>query len=311
MTEFDTDTANFLEAATVPDGQPLRSLSITDARRVVAGMAAPRSAEGDGIDAIDRMAGRVPVRIYRPAGPGTPSATVLLLHGGGWALGSIDTHDAMARTIAERAQACVVSVDYRLAPEHPFPAGFDDCCEALHWADESRAALGGADTPLVVIGDSAGGNLAAAICQWARDTNGPRVDLQILLYPVLDADPESDFGSRTAHGDDARLLSRKDLAWFADMYLTDGHDRSDPYVSPLRAKTLEGLPRALIITAGFDLLCDEGRAYHDALIAAGSASDYHCFDGTIHGFASFPDQIAAGSEALALIAATIRGSQDC
>ena len=138
------------------------------------------------------------------------------------------TKQTMTRTIAECAQACVVSVDYRLAPEHPFPAGFDDCCEALRWADESRAALGGATAPLVVVGDCAGGSLAAVICQRARDTNGPRVDLQILLYPVLDADPESDFGSRAAQGDDARLLSGKDLAWFADMHLADSHDPSDP-----------------------------------------------------------------------------------
>lgn len=307
---LDTDTAAFLAATSAVGAPPLRSLSVEDARLVLNRMAGSLPKRIEGVDAVDHQVGGTPVRIYRPARPGKTCATVLLFHGGGWALGSIETHDAMAREIAARANACVVSVAYRLAPEYPFPAGFDDCCTVARWADDRRAELGGFDAPLVVLGDSAGGNLAAAVSLWARDGGGPRIDLQILLYPVLDADPESDFASRTAHGDDPRLLSRQDMAWFSEMYLADGQDPSNPYVSPLRAGNLGGLPRALIITAGFDLLCDEGRAYHDGLIAAGSASTYHCFEGTIHGFVSFPDNISAGNEALALVAETIHNSQN-
>jgi acetyl esterase len=306
---LDSDTVAFLAATHAAGATPLRSLSVADARRAIDRMAGSPPLHIDGVKTVDQQVAGIPVRIYRPAPPGATRATVLLFHGGGWALGNVETHDAMAREIALRANACVISVEYRLAPENPFPAGFDDCCSVVRWADDCRTELGGLDVPLVVLGDSAGGNLAAAVSLWARDNSGPRIDLQILLYPVLDADSESNFESRTTHGDDARLLSRKDLAWFSEMYLADGRDLSNPYVSPLRAENLGGLPRALIITAGFDLLCDEGRAYHDGLIAAGSASVYCCFEGTIHGFVSFPDHIAAGNEALALLAATIRSAQ--
>lgn len=302
---LDSDTAAFLAAARAADAPPLRSLSVADARRAIDHMAGSSPTHIDGVKSVDQQVAEIPVRIYRPAPPIAPRATVILFHGGGWALGSIETHDAMARAIAARANACVISVEYRLAPENPFPAGFDDCCAVVRWADAGRAGLGGLDAPLVVLGDSAGGNLAAAVSLWARDSSGPSIDLQILLYPVLDADPESDFASRTAHGDDPRLLSRQDMAWFSEMYLANGQDPSNPYVSPLRARNLGGLPRTLIITAGFDLLRDEGRAYHDRLIAAGSASTYRCFEGTIHGFVSFPDHIAAGKEALSLVAETI------
>ncbi|WP_447761754.1 alpha/beta hydrolase [Sphingopyxis panaciterrae] len=302
---LDSDTAAFLAAAHAADAPPLRSLSVADARRVIHQMAGSPPTHIDGVKSVDQQVAEVPVRIYRPAPPIAPCATVILFHGGGWALGSIETHDAMARAIAAGANACVISVGYRLAPENPFPAGFDDCCAVVRWADAGRAELGGLDAPLVVLGDSAGGNLAAAVSLWARDSGGPSIDLQILLYPVLDADPEGNFASRTAHGDDPRLFSRKDLAWFSEMYLADGRDLVNPYVSPLRAENLGGLPRALIITAGFDLLCDEGRAYHDGLIAADSASAYRCFDSTIHGFISFPDHISAGREGLALLVETI------
>lgn len=305
MNILDADTAAFLAVAHAADAPPLRSLAVADARRALERLAGSPATHCDGVHSIDRRVAAIPVRIYRAALSQATSATVVLFHGGGWALGSIETHDLMAREIAARSNACVISVEYRLAPEHPFPAGFNDCCTVLRWADGRRAELGGRDAPLVVLGDSAGGNLAAAVSLWARDNSGPRIDLQILLYPVVDADPASDFGSRTAHGDDPRLLSRKDLAWFAEMYLSDRRDLSIPYVSPLRAENLNDLPHTLIITAGFDLLCDEGRAYHDGLIAAGSASTYRCFEGTIHGFASFPDHIPAGHEALALLAETI------
>lgn len=313
MNALDADTAALLQAMSDGGFEPLHSLSVADARLALEGLTDPSDALGDEIATEDtKVSGRggsIPVRIYKP---GTDTAgvrpIVLLFHGGGWALGSIETHDLMARSIARLANACVVSVGYRLAPEHPFPAGFDDCYDVLSWAAKNRDKLGGPEAPILVAGDSAGGNLAAAVAVAARDRKGPAIELQILLYPALDLVGEGPFPSRELFGGGDYFLGKRDITWLKGMYLTDLSDEENIFVSPLRTPDLSGLPPALIITAGFDPLRDEALAFHHRLCGAGVQSLYHCFNGTIHGFISFADNLAAGREALDLIAVAIRKS---
>jgi len=229
-------------------------------------------------DAMD-----VPVRLYTPeteAGPnGLP--ILLFLHGGGWVFGDLDTHDAMCRGLAHDAGCLIVSADYRLAPEHKFPAGLDDCLTALYWVAANAAQIGGDATRLAIGGDSAGGNLAAAACQVARDRGGPPIVFQLLIYPAVDftADMTSSRNNAVGFG-----LSDPAIAWMRDCYLNDPFDATDPRASPMMAKDLKGLPPALIQTAEFDPLHDEGKAYADGLRAAGSTAIHINYPGMIHGF---------------------------
>jgi len=312
LSELDNDTAALLAAMQDSGAPPLHALSVTDARFALEGLTEPSNGQDDGVvteDAeVSGQGGAIPVRIYRPSVEGADSKPVVLLfHGGGWALGSIETHEPMARSIASLAGVCVVSVDYRLAPEHPFPAGFDDCYTVLLWAASNRDKLGGPGAPILVAGDSAGGNLAAAVALAARDRGGPAIACQILFYPSVDAAGEGErFPSRELFGGGEYFLGAQDIIWLKDMYLTNVSDQENILVSPLRAPDLTNLPPALILTAGFDPLRDEGLAYHEKLCAAGVQSSHHCFEGTIHGFISFASQIAAGREGLDMAAAKIR-----
>lgn len=253
--------------------------------------------------------GPVPVRIYWPVA-GTAGAAppiLLLFHGGGYALGDIDTHDGMARYYCAAAGVVVVNVGYRRSPEHKFPAGFEDCYAALQWAADHGAEIGADPARIAVTGDSAGGNFSAAICLAARDRNGPSIAFQALVYPAVDLSRDASYPSRSALGGGEYFLSLKDIAWISGMYFSDpAREGQDTRASPLLAKDLSGLPPALVITAGLDPLVDEGRLYHERLAAAGVASEYRCFDGTIHGFLSFAGVLDAGREGLALVAERVR-----
>jgi len=207
------------------------------------------------------------MRVFSPA---DPHGTILFLHGGGWVVGSIATHDHVARILANAANARVVLVDYRLAPEHPFPAALDDAEAALAWARDTHGA------PLVVAGESAGGNLAAVLARRHRDD----VALQALVYPVLDAHLDSD--TYAAFGDGRYGLGRAGMTWYRDLYAPS--DLSDPDVSPLCARDLAGLPPALVMLASHDVLRAEGEAYTEALTAAGVPTHLTVYDGTVHGF---------------------------
>src|SRR5688500_1525917 len=219
-------------------------------------------APGDPSEIVDSVqdrtiAGDVPVRIYRPAGSAgrTPLGCLLFLHGSGWTIMSVDTHDHEARALCNRAGVVVVSVDYRLAPEHKFPAAVDDCWAALQWVHEAADELGIDRGRVAVGGDSAGGNLTAVLCRRARDAGGPPIAFQLLVYPVLDA--------RGGHA--ARVenkggpgLTNDLMEWFTLQYVRTEADREDPDVTPLLASSFEKLPPAFVLTAEYDPLRDEG-----------------------------------------------------
>ncbi len=224
-------------------------------------------------------AGDMAARVYRPAAAG-PLPTVVLFHGGGWVIGDLDTHDNMARSICRDCDAVVVSVDYRLAPEAPFPAAVEDAVAATRWAGENLASLGGSEV-LAVAGDSAGGNLAAVVAQQLRDSGGPALAAQLLVYPATDV--LGDFASRFSNGE-GYFLDLPTMAWFMEQYAADPAHHADPRLSPMRASSLEGLPPAVVVTAEYDPLRDEGEAYAAALEQAGVRVESRRFDGMIHGF---------------------------
>ncbi|MDQ1510790.1 MAG: acetyl esterase [Actinomycetota bacterium] len=228
----------------------------------------------------DRDAGGVPVRVYRPsAEPNLPIFVVF--HGGGWVIGSVEQYDGIARWIANASGAIVVSVDYRLAPEHPYPAPLDDCWHALQWTATHAEELGGDASRIAIGGDSAGGNLAAVCALLARDAGGPALALQALVYPVCD----TDFGtaSYVANGE-GYLLDLDQMRWFVDCYTSGRVDPTDWHVSPLRVPSLAGVAPAVVLTAEYDPLRDEGEAYADRLREVGVAVEYRCFEGMIHSF---------------------------
>ena len=236
---------------------------------------------------VDGGAGPVPARIYRPeegADDRPPLPMLAFFHGGGFVLGDLDTHDSQARRLCRDLHAVVVSVDYRLAPEHPFPAAVDDCLAATRWIAGNAAQLGGDPQRLAVGGDSAGGNLAAVVAQRCRDEGGPALSAQLLLYPVVDLadDVEGRYPSRIDNAE-GYLLSQADMEWFGDAYLPDRSLAKDPAASPLHGE-LSGLPPAVVVTAEFDPLRDEGDAYAVALRDAGVPVVHERFEGLIHGF---------------------------
>ncbi|MEC9203368.1 MAG: alpha/beta hydrolase [Actinomycetota bacterium] len=247
--------------------------------------------------------GPLPVRVYRPDGAAVPAPVVVFFHGGGWVLGSIATHDATCRGLANRTGAVYVSVDYRLAPEHPYPAAPEDCYAATCWVADHAADLGVDPGRLAVAGDSAGGNLAAVVCQMARDRSGPAVAFQLLIYPVTDLD--FDRWPSMEENADGPLLTREGMDWFARHYVGTLPFTGDPYAAPIRAADLSGLPQAHVATAGHDPLRDEGAGYAEALAAAGVTVGYDNFATMIHGFVGFADVVPAAGEARDRIAAAL------
>jgi acetyl esterase len=242
---------------------------------------------------IPGPAGDIPVRVYRPAGD-APKPVIVYFHGGGWVLGSLETHDGTSRLLADRVDAVVVSVDYRLAPEHRFPAAVDDAYAALRWVADHASELGGDPSRLVVAGDSAGGNLAAVTAQLAREA-GPAIRFQLLIYPVTDHEFTSTSMEDNAEG---YFLTRDAMRWFYSHYLTDEAEGADARVSPLRAASLSGLPGAFVITAEYDPLRDQGIAYAEAMQAADNEVSHVTYAGLFHGFFGMVDMIDAAKAAL-------------
>ena len=258
---------------------------------------------------IPTSAGELAVRLYWPRRVGAQESLpiVLYFHGGGFVLCDIDTHDAIARHLCWHGDSIVINVDYRLAPEHKFPAAVDDAYAALCWASAHARDLGGGSVPLIAVaGDSAGGNLAAVVSQLAKSNGGPNVAFQVLLYPVVELDPSVTFASRQEFGGGEYFLSTRDMEYFTSLYLEDATQVQDPRVSPLRSRDLSGLPAALVVTAGCDPLRDEGKMYADRLREAGVPVEYRCFEETIHAFVSFAPAIPAGDEALDFVARRLR-----
>ncbi|NQT16750.1 MAG: alpha/beta hydrolase [Planctomycetes bacterium] len=225
-------------------------------------------------------AGPIPVRIYVPRGEG-PWGILVFYHGGGWVLGGIATHDVTCCQLADAAGCMVVSVDYRLAPEHKYPAAVDDAYAAVEWVFEHAESMGGDPRRVAVGGDSAGGNLAAAVCLMARDRNAFQPRFQLLIYPIVDYHLNTPSYLENAEG---CFLTRETMKWFWQCYLQRDEDGRHPYASPLRAEDLGGLPEALVITAEYDPLRDEGEAYAARLRQAGVTVTQTRYDGMIHAF---------------------------
>ena len=297
-----------LDTLAAAGGPPLEEMSVEDARAVFKGLSAldqpeevtrvdDRLLPGDGHD--------VPVRVYTPSDAIGGNAPLLLwIHGGGWVIGDLDTADAVARALANRSGAVTVSVDYRMAPEHPAPTPLEDCLAALTWCVENAELLGVDASRVAVGGDSAGGNLAACLCQRVRNEFGPEIDFQLLVYPVTDCTLSSASMDENAEG---YFLTKAGMQWFVRLYLGEG-DPKDPAVSPLHADSLAGLPPALVITAEFDPLRDEGEAYADALRDAGVKVEQARYDGQIHGFFSLGAVLEDGQHAVDRAGAALRAA---
>ena len=247
--------------------------------------------------------GDIPLRLYRPAGVASPAPTLVYLHGGGWVIGDLDTHDVLCRQLADEAGCVVVSVDYRMGPEHRFPAAPDECLAATRWLQAQAGALGLDASRFAVGGDSAGGNLAAVVSLAWRDAGEPvPLRFQLLIYPATDM--RAGAPSHTSNGQ-GYVLTSDTIAYFQGHYL--GRDQLDDWrASPLLHPDLAGLPPALVLTAGFDPLRDEGRQYADALSAAGSTAQYVCFERQIHGFITMGRVIDEANLAVGLCALALR-----
>jgi len=256
---------------------------------------------------IDRTiagpAGRMRVRLYRPAGSvARLLPAILYFHGGGWVIGSLEGYDLPCRFFCARTGCAVVAVDYRLAPEHKFPAAVDDAVASFHWLAEHAVELGIDPDRIVVAGDSACGTLATVVSQ--QVSGEPRTPcLQWLIYPATDLAGEMPSHSTCANG---FLLTQDDMRWFCAQYLNDSGEVADPRVSPLRAADLSGLPPALVFTAGFDPLRDEGRAYAERLAAAGVKTIHREFDSLIHGFVGMRGALQAAARAMDDMVAGLR-----
>lgn len=250
--------------------------------------------------------GDIPIRIYRPD-VAAPSPGLLYFHGGGWVIGDLDTHDVVCRAIANRARAAVVSVDYRLAPEHKFPAAVVDCYAATEWLASNAARLGIDRSRVSVGGDSAGGNLAAVVCQKALREQGPAIASQVLVYPVTDLSSFAT-GSYEEFAED-HYLARSVMGWFRAHYLMNLDDALSSDASPLLAADLPGLPRALIITAECDPLRDEGEAYAKRLEQAGVPVTCTRYAGMIHPFFTMGGVIPRAQKAIQQVAEAIAGDK--
>ena len=240
-------------------------------------------------------AGPVPVRIYIPRQQ-TDLPVIIYYRGGGWVVGDLNSHDNICRSLSKKTRWIVVSVDYRLAPEHPFPAAVDDAYAALKWVSHNAASFNGDPTRLITIGDSAGGNLAAAVSLLARDRRGPKISAQVLIYPVTNiADMNTDSYRQFADG---FYLTKRYMEKFRSMYLPMQHNWQNPYASPLLASNLEDLPPALILTAEFDILRDEGKAYAMKLKKSGVPTTHIRYQGMIHGFVGMDRLFDASDNAI-------------
>lgn len=273
---------------------PYYELGPEESRKVLEARLQLLFGEPDPVASVaDVSAGGVPARVYKPNGGG---AGVVYFHGGGWVLGSLASHDKLCRTLAARSGSTVISVDYRLAPEHPHPAAVEDAWAATVWAAERWS-------PLAIAGDSAGGHLAAVTALRARDKGLPLAH-QALVYPVTDCDFET--LSYREHGVGTTLTTTT-MRWYWDNYVSDAADRWE--ASPLRARDLSGVAPALVITAEYDPLCDEGEAYARRLEDAGVPVVLSRYEGQMHGFFCMPGVIDAGRDAVDEVARVLRAAQ--
>ena len=303
---LDPQTKVYLDQMKALNMLPLSAIPLEVLRQILALQSASEPV-GEPVAKVENRtipgpAGEMPIRIYTPQGNG-PFPILVYLHGGGWSICSLDTHDAPCRSLANGANGVVVSVEYRLAPEHKFPAGLQDCYAATLWVAEHAAELNGDVSRLALGGDSAGGNLTAVITQMVRDQGGPRLTFQLLIYPATDLTAQTLSKTENATG---YFLTRDDMDWFEEHYLQKQEEKLNPMVSPLLARDVSHLPPALIVTAEYDPLRDEGEQYGQRLQEAGVPVILRRYDGLTHGFLNTTSVIDKARDALAQSAQTLR-----
>jgi acetyl esterase/lipase len=256
---------------------------------------------------IDGPGGQIPIRAYRPAEQDASAPLIVFAHFGGGVIGDLETCHAFCGILARIAKTAVLSVDYRLAPDHRFPAGLDDVLAAYRWARDNTARFGAAQVPPAIGGDSMGGNFSAIVAQELRRAGEPQPALQLLIYPAVDVASES--ASMTTYAD-AYPLSRPIMDWFMGHYMGSDANPADPRLSPDKTEDLSGLAPAVVITAGFDPLVDQGEAYAKRLQAAGVPVTYRCYDSLAHGFTAFTGAVPAADAACREIARLVRAAFD-
>jgi len=284
---------------------PTHTLQPAEARRLYLERRGFTQPPAPQVASAQDISGPVPMRVYRPLGSDAAAVlpALVFFHGGGWTIGDLDTHDVLCRELCNDGGVCVVAVDYRLAPEHRFPAAVDDCLAATSWVREQAASLHVDPQRIAVGGDSAGGNLAAVVAILARDAGDLPLAFQLLIYPATDQ--RAELPSHTTNGQ-GYMLTRDSVAYYRGHYFEQASQWLDWRGSPLLHPDLSRLPPALVLTAGFDPLRDEGAAYADRLSAAGNRATYVCFERQLHGFILMGRVIDEAHAAVALCAAELR-----
>lgn len=316
---LNSQTRALLDLFESQNARPFEELGVLRSRRMVenavglqgdrVAVASVRDLLAEPVGAAGASAARIPIRLYQPDAGAQTRALILYIHGGGWVTGSVDGSDKPCRMIAAETGATVASVEYRRAPETPFPGALEDCYAALQWLVGQAGSLGFDPQRVVILGDSAGANLAAAVALLTRDRGGAALARQILLYPCLLPALDNPFDS---YRDNATgySLTAGSMEWFWDQYLGSDSDGRNPLAAPLAATELSRLPPATIVTAEFDPLRDEGNEYARRLSVAGIEVEHVQFAGTIHGFLSFAGYLDQAAELVALITRTLRNQFD-
>ncbi|MFD4371381.1 alpha/beta hydrolase [Streptomyces sp. NPDC058486] len=305
---FDPQFQAFYDQRAARGVRPLYTMTLEEARAAdlaaIQADAGEPEAVGEVLDTtVPGPGGPIPLRVYRPAGAEGPLPVLVYFFGGGWTLGSIETGDAICRSLTNAAGCLTIAVGYRLAPEHKFPAAVDDCEAGVRWIAEHVGRYCGDASRIAVAGDSAGGNLAAAVTLRNRDAGGPALLAQLLVYPNTDFRADTDSRRENA---DPLLFNDKSVQWYWDNYLATPEDGTHPHASPLRAADHSGLPPALVITAEYDPLRDEGERYADRLRESGVAVESVRYPGVAHGFFAMAGTLDAGRRAVAHAAAHLR-----
>ena len=302
------EVKEFLKKAALAKAQPMSKDTYRGVRRFTDTLSEKMKTVPVPVERIDDrsipgLPADLPVRVYTPPGGGL-FPVLLFFHGGGWVVGNLEMEDHVCRALCRDTPALVISVDYRLAPEHPFPAAPEDCYRALSWAAKEAAGFGGDPARIAVSGESAGANLAAVVSIMSRDRHGPAIAFQVLFNPVTTIE-DVDSDSARAFGE-GFLLTREDMEGTRSLYTPEEDERRNPYASPLLAPVLSGLPPALIITAGCDPLRDDGERYAERLREAGVPVKYTCCEDMVHGFLYFFRGSESSLKALADAASSLR-----